>query len=515
MTANCPATEIHAADLPPFVRAELNEPPLVRCSWIWTIAPAYAGVFIWIPLLDRLGTYLPGQASLGWLAATAVLAALACCFLLYDIPAMWGWTAGHRLGAVGSSTFGMTGSEWITGVGLGLGALACYAVSIAMAIKLIMLGLLSCGLVDARVFQPWSLGPLVLENPVVLLTAGFWIYIITVVCRLRIAGVIFALMQVYTPVALLLLGGTALLASTGLPTFAAAQESLARFDPALRLQAEPCQARLFQLIFGGFAISGLMGVEWGMAVTRRHDVRIGGWIGIILAGSFCAVMALFTVAGALGQSTPGMLPAAEDVPALPLSFHWAVFVGIGGIKGGAILSLFGVSTLAPGCYSAWTFSRRLSMHWPAIGLVPWARIGGVLAFVLIATSWAGRLEEIFNLMGAIFASAIGALVADALRQKGQWRGVRRGWNPAGLLAWGLGMAVGLVPVVGALGDWSAARRFQPAALYAFLTSAALYLALAALGLERPLALLPEPVAEETPQPVPVAPDLEPARGASR
>ena len=298
MSANCPPTDPHAADLPPFVRADLNEPPLVRVSWVWTIAPAYAGVFIWIPILDRLGTCLPGQTSLGWLAAAAVLAALACCFLLYDIPAMWGWTAGRRLGAVGASTFGTTGSEWITGVGVGLAALGYYAVSVTMAMKLIMLGLLSCGLIDPWVFKPWSLGPLVLESPVFLLTALFWIYVITVVCRLRMAGVIFALMQVYTPVALLLLGATALLASAGLPTFAAAKESLAQLDPGLRSQVEPCQAHLFQLMFGGFALSGLMGVEWGMAVSERRDVRIGGWIGIILAGSYCAVMALLTVAGA-------------------------------------------------------------------------------------------------------------------------------------------------------------------------------------------------------------------------
>ncbi|MGZ3433907.1 MAG: hypothetical protein ACXVA7_19220, partial [Isosphaeraceae bacterium] len=102
MSANCPPTDPHAADLPPFVRADLNEPPLVRVSWVWTIAPAYAGMFMWIPILDRLGTCLPGQTSLGWLAAAAVLAALACCFMLYDIPAMWGWTAGRRLGAVGA-----------------------------------------------------------------------------------------------------------------------------------------------------------------------------------------------------------------------------------------------------------------------------------------------------------------------------------------------------------------------------------------------------------------------------
>ena len=117
-------------------------------------------------------------------------------------------------------------------------------------------------------------------------------------------------------------------------------------------------------------------------------------------------------------------------------------------------------------------------------------------------------------MGAIFAPAVGAVVADALRQKVRWRGVRRDWNPAGLLAWGLGAAVGLIPVLGALVNWSAARQFQPAALYAFFTSAGLYLALAALGLERPLVLLPKPVAEDTPKPIPVTHDLEPAPGAA-
>ena len=316
MSTNCPPTELHIADLPLFVRADLYEPPLVRRSWVWTIAPAYAGVFVWIPILDRLGTCLPGQTSLGWLAATAVLAVLACCFLLYDIPAMWGWTAGHRLGVVGASTFGTTGSEWMTSVVVGLGALAYYAVSVKMAINLIMLGLLSCGLIDPSVFKPWSLGPLVLQSPVILLTALFWIYIITVVCRLRMAGVIFALMQVYTPVALSLLGATALLASAGLPDFAAAKESLAQLDPVLSSQVEPNGAHLFQLIFGGFALSGLMGVEWGMAVSRRSDVRIGGWIGIILAGSFCAVMALLTVAGA-GPVHPRRSPDRRRVASHP------------------------------------------------------------------------------------------------------------------------------------------------------------------------------------------------------
>jgi polyvinyl alcohol dehydrogenase (cytochrome) len=61
--------------------------------------------------------------------------------------------------------------------------------------------------------------------------------------------------------------------SGGLPGFAAAKASLIQLDPVLRSRAEPSQAHLFQLIFAGFALSGLMGVEWGAAVDR-HNVYV-------------------------------------------------------------------------------------------------------------------------------------------------------------------------------------------------------------------------------------------------
>ena len=496
MTTNCPPTELEAVDLTPFVRSELNALPMARGSWVWTIGPAYAGVFIWVPLLDRLGLCLAGPASLGWLIATAVLAVLACYFLLYDTPARWGWTSGRRLGVVGASTFGTRGSEWIAGVGVALGALAYYAISISMAIKLIMLGLLSCGLIDVGVFKLWSLGPLVLMSPVILLTAGFWIYVVTVVCRLRMANVISALMQVYTPLALMLLAGTALLVGSGLPGLAAERESMSQLTPALTAHAVPRPDGPVPALVRRVCALGLMGVEWGTTVRNRHDVRIGGWMGIILAGSFCSVMALLTVAGTLGQAPDSVLQTASELPIVPLSFHWAVFTGIGGIKGGVILSLFGVATLAPACYAAWAFRERISAHWTTIRPSVWTRIAGVLAFILVALTVADRLEEIFNLLGAIFAPVVGALVADALRQKGDWRGLRRGWSLAGLLAWVLGMAVGLVPVIGAWTDWTPARRFQPAALFAFLTAAAFYLIFAAIGLEGPLIIVPDMIKPE-------------------
>src|SRR5262249_23605682 len=148
-----------------------------RRSCLWTIGPAYAGVFMWIPLLDRLGTSMLGRTSLAALAVTAVLAATACYFLLYLVPGTWGWNAGQRLSVVAASTFGTRGSEWITGVGLGLAAILVYAVSLSVAIRLVLLGLVRCSLLTPDQLGLWTLGPLVVQGPVVLCTCIFWIFI--------------------------------------------------------------------------------------------------------------------------------------------------------------------------------------------------------------------------------------------------------------------------------------------------------------------------------------------------
>jgi hypothetical protein len=190
---------------------------------------------------------------------------------------------------VGASTFGTLGSEWITGVAVGLAAIVWYAVSIYLAIKLTLLGLLSCGLIAAAALEPWKLGPLVVESPVFLLTALFWVYITGMASLLRLVGVIVALMQVYAPVALLLLGVTALWTSPGLSSFGAGRALALSLDPGLG-QADPGGPQIVQLVFGYFAFAGLLAVEWGMVLRNRSDVRIGGWVAVILAGACCAVL---------------------------------------------------------------------------------------------------------------------------------------------------------------------------------------------------------------------------------
>jgi purine-cytosine permease-like protein len=235
-------------------------------------------------------------------------------------------------------------------------------------------------------------------------------------------------------------------------------------------------------------MAGLLAVDWGGVVRDRRDVFLGGWTGIVVAASWAAAMGLATVAGALKASLVGD-PS--------LSFRWAVSAGIGGWTGGAVSMLFGLATLAPACYTSAVFSRRFSTHWPRIRRLYWTWfIGGGLALVLIAGSWASQVERISGIMGAVFAPAVGAMVADYLRQKGQWAGMRPGVNLPGLAAWLVGFLIGLGPVLtgpfftssrGAGGWWF------PPSLVAFVAAFVLYWLLAALGLER--SVLPLPASE--------------------
>jgi len=370
--------------LPPIVRAEANAPIIPRKSWVWTIAAAYSGVFVAFPLLDRIGTVLvagSGRAepppTFFWACSTALLGVLLCDVLLYNPAATWGWNSGRRLTLTSASAFGTKGAEWLTGLGVAAGAMVAFAVALHMAVRLVFLGLVLCGLMDGDVLEPWRIGTIELESPVFLLTAAFWIFITGTAALLGLPSVVFSLMQVYTPVAFLLLGATALLSSGGLPLYFQVGEISGTAALLGRQGGVAGTAGLLDLLLGAFAFSGLFAVEWGMAVQRRLDVRIGGWAGVLLAGSIAVVLALLTVAGTLGMG--GFVPSGPstgvDVLTVPYSLHWAILRGIGGRTGGAVLMLFGLASLAPACYAIAVYSNRLRDHWPQMSLSWWTWIG--------------------------------------------------------------------------------------------------------------------------------------------
>ena len=143
-----PIIEPQPDALPPVVQSQIDHPIVHRRSWLTTIAPAYLGVFVWVPFVDALGSV--GHNAFGTTVpfVDAVLAVFAGYVLLYKFPARLGWASGQRLPVVASAALGAEGSEWIAGVLYGFFGLVWTAVSIYFSVKLILLGLLSWNLID-------------------------------------------------------------------------------------------------------------------------------------------------------------------------------------------------------------------------------------------------------------------------------------------------------------------------------------------------------------------------------
>jgi hypothetical protein len=365
-------------------------------------------------------------------------------------------------------------------------------VGIDYAIESTLLGLGSCGLVSPGSLGLWRLGPLELRSPVFLCTAVFWIFITGMASLLRLVGVVAALMRVYAPVALLLLTVTALWVLPGLSVYQVEDAVLVAAAAGPGAAGDSTESAI-PLIMGFFALLGLQSVDWGATAARRRDVMLGGLTGIVLAAAWTASMALLVVAGAVGRlRVADRLGEATAAGGPLLSFRWGVVHGIGGSPAGAILILFGLAALAPACYASWIFSRRFSTHWSRIRRFDWTWIGGAVAFVLIATSWASRLESIVHGMGLVFAPAVGAMAGDYARHRGGWAGVRAGLNPAGVAAWAAGLGIPPAVAMATIGNPRLAGWLPPAPLAGFLTAAFIYTLLAGIGLERssiPLGIL--------------------------
>jgi cytosine permease len=445
--------------LPPIVASEWAGPPLVRGYWYSTVAPAYLGLFVWIAFFDPLWISGLQSRTLPWLSASAVGASILCFALLYLPVAALGFRSRRPLSAVASSAFGTTGSEWITGIGVALGYIVWYTVALDYAVGAVLLGLRSFGLVQAASLTGWSWGPVSIKSPVYLCTALFWIFITGMAGLLRLIGVIAALMKVYVPVALVLLGATAAWFVPELTHYDA--DDARRIAEFADLPQSQQGASTVDLIFGFFAMAGLLSVDWGGVARRRRDLVLGGIVGVALAASLASILSLIVVAGAVAtvRRAGGEFVASVTDPPL-FSFRWAVFHGIGGYTGGVILVLFGLASLAPACYAVWAFSRRLSTHWPRPRRWRWTWLGGAAAFVLNGTSAVGNPGAVYCIIGDIFAPAVGAIA-------GHWMGLRREWNsrnvtinPAGLRAWGFGAIIALVADVTRIsgrpfGEWNA------------------------------------------------------------
>jgi cytosine permease len=243
-------------------------------------------------------------------------------------------------------------------------------------------------------------------------------------------------------------------------------------------------------------MAGVTAADWGSASLGPRDVRLGGWVGVGLAPILIATLALLAVAGHRGKmadrpSTPApgeALSSIEDhsprglalvrasdeiLDAPPYTFREVL---IGGFDRR-------LASLAPGCYAAFDFGHRFKAIAPGMSRLAWTVIGASAAWFLIVGGWYDRTDAVFGALGAAFAPVAGAMAADYHRHRGDWPGPRRGINPPGLIAWGLGLAVGLIPLIGRSIGNASLGRFQPASLWAFGVAFLAYALLARLGLE--------------------------------
>ncbi len=477
-------TSDRGVDLPPTLRAERDQPPFPKRPWYLGIGPAYLTIFVWAPFFDPLWMGDLTRGGLLWLVGLAVVSSMTCYALFFYPMAIWGHRHGRGLGVMAASTFGTSGSEWITGVGIGVAEVVWYAVAISYAVESTLLGLVTCDLIPSDVLGHWVVGPVSLRTPVFLCTAAFWIFITGSASLLRLIAVIAALMKIYAPVALLLLTAAALWVAPGLGSYRL-EDAIVVADRSGVIDRGP-GASVLPLFTGFFALIGLSSLDWGAGAPRRRDVTVGGLAGIVLAGAWTATMSLLVVAGAvvrLVEAGPARPLTAADPPLF--SFRWGIVHGIGGYPAAVILILFGLAALAPACYSVWGYSSRFAARWSLSRRKKLTWGLGAIALVMIALSWPSRLETIDYVMGLVFAPVLGALAGDFLSQRGGWAGVRRGVNPAGLIAWLAGMASRFA------GDMAASRspwpgsEFWSSPIIGFMTGAFVYWLLARTRLEGP------------------------------
>src|SRR3954447_11873666 len=101
---------------------------IIRKPWHTGTAPKYISLFLWVAFFDQLGRRTLAIGGLRPSVLGAAAAGLLCYVLLYYVPAMWGFRSGKPLTTLGTSTFGVTGSIWITDVLMGLAQVVWFAV---------------------------------------------------------------------------------------------------------------------------------------------------------------------------------------------------------------------------------------------------------------------------------------------------------------------------------------------------------------------------------------------------
>lgn len=430
--------------LPDYITSAKPNPVDKRAPWYATIAPTYAGIFLWFVFWqDAVRAPNAGgllSQGLGWALLSIVIAALVCHFLFYLAPGMLGMKTGLPLYIVGTSTFGAKGGFILPGF---------------------LMGVLQFGWLGVNVyFSSMALGAFFgLEGgsgavKLIMVVWGVAAAFIGLKGIQYVAKVATYLPLIPLVILIVLLAKT--VGSVG--DFSAAKliDVSKEINPGVGAPLSTLGVLAFALtyIVGFFATAGAAGTDIASSGRDKNDVSMGGLIGIGLATIVTAGISALVVAGVYGSAEmtkqaieAGMKISADQGGPSAILQSTALTPIILGKSAGLVMFLLAVAAFPSACFSsliaANSFKTTLSSVNPFVSV----GIGAAVSILLALTGWAGKAIIVFQIIGASFGPICGAMLVDYLINGRTWSGPRAGFNPAGWISWALGFIVGILPIV--------------------------------------------------------------------
>jgi cytosine permease len=109
--------------------------------------------------------------------------------------------------------------------------------------------------------------------------------------------------------------------------------------------------------------------------------------------------------------------------------------------------LLAISAFPSACFSSFIAANSFKTTLPKVNPFISVGVGAAISVGLALSGYAGDAAGVFGIIGASFGPICGAMTMDYLLNGNRWSGPRSGFNPAGWLAWALGLVVGLAPVL--------------------------------------------------------------------
>jgi cytosine permease len=251
-------------------------------------------------------------------------------------------------------------------------------------------------------------------------------------------------------------------------------------------------AFMLTYVVGFFATAGAAGVDFGTNSRDKKDVSMGGLVGVALAIVVTAGISILVVAGTYGS--PELKQAAVDAGQGNLVLQTSGLVPVLlGNSAALVMFLLALASFPPACFSSFIAANCFKTTLPKVNPFVSVGIGAAISIILALTAWAGKAIIVFQIIGASFGPICGAMLVDYLMNRGRWTGPRAGFNPAGWIAWLLGFAVGILPIVNIF-------PVPAAPVAAFIVGTVVYYACAKIGLLSPVVPLAAANAAQAPEP---------------